>query len=165
MREDAGARLMGEGSEHPTRGPAVASWSQPGLGTYSLYADGTIERECFTPSGREVVSGSVAGATARVARRGGRMLFRDTRQWFLTIKGPRVAVVVRIENYVNVAASVRRFAEAVNELASRLPAAPSEQGSVEPTPEQLRRLAELHDSGVLTDEEFEAKKAQLLERM
>jgi hypothetical protein len=156
---------MGEGGAHRERGPATATWSQPGLGTYSLYADGTIERECLTPSGREVVSESVAGATARVSRRGGRMLFRDTRQWFLTIEGPRAAIVVRIENYVNVAASVRHFAEAVNELASRLPVPPAEEGDAEATPEQLRRLAELHDSGVLTDEEFEAKKAQLLERM
>jgi len=31
-------------------------------------------------------------------------------------------------------------------------------------PEQLRKLAELRDAGVLTDEEFEAKKAQLLGR-
>ena len=155
---------MGEGSEHTTRGPTVASWSQPRLGTYSLYADGTIERECFTPSGREVVSESVAGARASVAQRGGRMLLRDTRQWFLTIAGPQVAIVVRIENYVNVAASVLRFAEAVNELAGRLPAGATEEHGAAAIPVQLRRLAELHDSGVLTDEEFEAKKAQLLDR-
>ncbi len=32
-------------------------------------------------------------------------------------------------------------------------------------PEQLRQLAELRDSGVISDADFEAKKAQLLERM
>lgn len=147
------------------RGPAVASFTQPGLGTYSLYEDGTIERECFTPGGRVLVSESVAGATASVAQRGGRMLFRDTRQWFLTIEGPKVAIEVGIENYVNTAAAVRRFAERVNELAGRLPAGATEEAAAEEIPDQLRRLAELRDSGVLTDEEFEAKKAQLLERM
>jgi uncharacterized membrane protein YeaQ/YmgE (transglycosylase-associated protein family) len=30
---------------------------------------------------------------------------------------------------------------------------------------QIRKLAELHDDGVLTDEEFEAKKAELLSRL
>jgi Short C-terminal domain len=156
---------MGVRGEHPERGPAVASWSQPGLGTYSLYEDGTIECACFTPSGRVLVSESVAGASARVGRRGGRMLFRDTRQWFLTIEGPHVAIAVGIENYVNVAASVRRFADQVNEVAGRLPAGAAQERAAEATPEQLRRLAELHDEGVLTDGEFEAKKAQLLERM
>lgn len=32
-------------------------------------------------------------------------------------------------------------------------------------PEQIRKLAELRDSGALSDEEFEAKKADLLDRM
>lgn len=32
-------------------------------------------------------------------------------------------------------------------------------------PEQIHQLADLHERGVITDEEFEAKKAQLLERM
>ena len=32
-------------------------------------------------------------------------------------------------------------------------------------PEQLKQLAELRESGVISPEEFEAKKAQLLERM
>ena len=32
-------------------------------------------------------------------------------------------------------------------------------------PEQLRQLADLRDSGVISAAEFEAKKAQLLERM
>jgi uncharacterized membrane protein YeaQ/YmgE (transglycosylase-associated protein family) len=34
----------------------------------------------------------------------------------------------------------------------------------DPVSEQLRKLGELRDAGVLTDEEFEAKKAQLLGR-
>jgi uncharacterized membrane protein YdbT with pleckstrin-like domain len=39
------------------------------------------------------------------------------------------------------------------------------QGSAANIPEQLRQLAELRDSGVISDADFEAKKAQLLERM
>jgi uncharacterized membrane protein YeaQ/YmgE (transglycosylase-associated protein family) len=35
----------------------------------------------------------------------------------------------------------------------------------ESLPDQLRKLGELHDAGVLTDEEFETKKAELLARM
>ena len=42
----------------------------------------------------------------------------------------------------------------------RQPAAPAAN-----IPEQLQQLAELRDSGVISDAEFEAKKAQLLERM
>ncbi len=41
-------------------------------------------------------------------------------------------------------------------------------GAVQPTasvPEQIKALAELHDSGILTDEEFLAKKTELLAKM
>jgi hypothetical protein len=107
-------------STEDRRGPAVAKWSQPGLGTYRVYPDGTIERECWTPAGREVSAESIIGATARVERSGARMLFRDTRQAFLTIQGPRVTISVRINNYMNMAASVQRFATQVNELANQL---------------------------------------------
>jgi uncharacterized membrane protein YdbT with pleckstrin-like domain len=44
--------------------------------------------------------------------------------------------------------------------ASAAPASPNSN-----IPEQLKQLAELRDSGVITAQEFEAKKAQLLERM
>jgi Bacterial PH domain/Short C-terminal domain len=43
---------------------------------------------------------------------------------------------------------------------------PTDAARAEPTPmDQLRQLGELHDAGILTDEEFEAKKAALLERI
>jgi hypothetical protein len=32
-------------------------------------------------------------------------------------------------------------------------------------PDQIRQLAELRDSGILTEAEFQAKKAELLSRM
>jgi hypothetical protein len=38
-------------------------------------------------------------------------------------------------------------------------------GAVVGIPEQIRQLAELRDSGALTDDEFEAKKTELLRRM
>ena len=38
------------------------------------------------------------------------------------------------------------------------PAAPSEEDSME----EIKQLAELHSQGILTDEEFSAKKAQIL---
>jgi hypothetical protein len=43
------------------------------------------------------------------------------------------------------------------------PAAPAPPGA--DIPEQLERLADLRDKGVISAEEFEQKKAQLLERM
>jgi len=46
---------------------------------------------------------------------------------------------------------------------SSAPAASASPGAN--IPEQLKQLAELRDSGVITAQEFEAKKAQLLERM
>lgn len=44
------------------------------------------------------------------------------------------------------------------------PAAPAPAAAPDPI-EQLRKLGELRDAGVLTDEEFEAKKAAILARM
>lgn len=41
---------------------------------------------------------------------------------------------------------------------------PAADGSPD-VPEQTRKLAELHNDGVLTDEEFASKKAELLARM
>jgi hypothetical protein len=35
----------------------------------------------------------------------------------------------------------------------------------EDVPAQIRKLADLHDAGIVTDEEFAAKKADLLARM
>jgi hypothetical protein len=61
--------------------------------------------------------------------------------------------------------------EIVDKIRHRI-SAPSEAPPVAPTPlasaadpvEQLRKLGELHDAGVVTPEEFEAKKADLLAR-
>jgi hypothetical protein len=53
---------------------------------------------------------------------------------------------------------------------TRLRLAPDRASAISPQPEpdlleQLRRLGELRDSGVLTAEEFEGKKAELLDRL
>jgi hypothetical protein len=40
-----------------------------------------------------------------------------------------------------------------------------EKKSSEDVPEQIRKLAELREAGAITDEEFEEKKKDLLERM
>jgi hypothetical protein len=43
---------------------------------------------------------------------------------------------------------------------------PEDQQSRSPTPaERLRSLAALHDDGLITDDEFEAKKAALLDEL
>jgi hypothetical protein len=56
----------------------------------------------------------------------------------------------------------------VNAPPSPAPAAPSEMASAAPQVDvlaQLKQLGELRDAGVLTDEEFEGKKAELLGRL
>jgi hypothetical protein len=42
---------------------------------------------------------------------------------------------------------------------------PKEGAASTDIPEQIRKLGELRDAGVLTEEEFEAKKKDLLDRM
>jgi hypothetical protein len=140
----------------------LAEWSQPDFPTFRLYADGTLVRERWTPAGQEVLKDSIIGATARVERAGARMLLRDTRQAFLVIQGPRVALTVEIDNYVNVAASVRRFAEQINRVAQTLgPGTPGASPDLS-IAVQVRKLSELHDQGVLTDAEFAQAKTRLV---
>jgi Short C-terminal domain len=42
---------------------------------------------------------------------------------------------------------------------------PSAEGATADIPDKIKQLAILHDAGVLTDEEFEGKKAELLARL
>jgi len=141
---------------------AVAEWSQPGFPTFKLYDEGTLVRERWTPAGHEVLKDSIIGATARVQRTGARMLLRDTRQAFLVIQGPRVALSVRINNYMNVAASVRRFAEQINRVAQTPGRCATGAYPDLSVAEQLRQLGELHDRGVLTDAEFAKAKTRFV---
>ncbi len=61
----------------------------------------------------------------------------------------------------------QRAAEPIAE--TERPVAEPSQSAEPPTnldiPDQIRKLAELRDAGVLTEEEFERKKAELLDRM
>jgi len=52
--------------------------------------------------------------------------------------------------------------EQISKNKSRM-TAPEDKG--ESIPDQIRKLAELRDSGILTEEEYSAKKAELLKRM
>jgi hypothetical protein len=99
----------------------------------------------------------------------------DLRELYLTVEGDGFSIVRKLDAKKD-GEKARRFAAELNALAGaaggsatapRAVAAPA----VPPTPppadpiEQIQRLAQLHDAGVLTTEEFEAKKAELLSRM
>ncbi|MBM0255754.1 SHOCT domain-containing protein [Micromonospora sp. 4G55] len=56
---------------------------------------------------------------------------------------------------------VARFAELLRARAGQRPAATAVPSQPDPL-DQLRKLAELRDAGIVTAEEFEAKKRQLL---
>jgi len=62
---------------------------------------------------------------------------------------------------------MNRLSNAIEVAASQsLTAHAADQRGAEPDPvEQLRKLGELRDAGVLSDDEFEAKKAELLGRI
>jgi hypothetical protein len=51
------------------------------------------------------------------------------------------------------------------ELTERLRERLTAPAAADGTFEQIRRLGELHEAGILTDEEFAAKKAELLRRL
>ncbi len=131
----------------------------PGIRTIKLYADGRIE----SPFG----SGSVIGATARVDQSGSKRVFRDTRQAYLTIEGPQVAIAQKLTSTGGMSVNLaRKFAAQVNKLAAaHQPTAPAASAVNESIPDQIRKLAELRDQEILTNDEFEAKKAELLGRL
>jgi hypothetical protein len=80
----------------------------------------------------------------------------------MTLPMPAVTLSVRINNYVNVAASVRRFAEQINRIAQTLGPHTTGAHSDVSVAEQIRQLTELHDHGVLTDAEFVQAKTRLV---
>jgi hypothetical protein len=57
------------------------------------------------------------------------------------------------------------MAAQIRQMASQPLAASSSNASQAPIPEQIRQLAELHATGILTDDEFARKKVDLLKRM
>ena len=149
------------GKERP-----VAAFA-PSLRSIKLYRSGRIDYQ-----GK---SGSIIGATARVYASGSREGFRrDTREVVLSIEGPGVAIAAPLPvNGVQAHRAAREFAAAVNEMATEL-AEPTAAPTAPPSPrgsssaelfDLLERLAGLRDSGVLTEDEFQAQKAALLRSM
>lgn len=153
----------------------------PSIRSIKVYRSGRIEYQ--------KKSGSIIGATARVDSSGSKHRLRDTRRVVLTIDGPRVAISAALPaGAFRVHREAREFVAKVNEMATRL----AEPGALaEPTPhadptpvsdpspaqtaaspldppptadllDYLERLAKLRDSGVLTEDEFQAQKARLL---
>jgi ribosomal protein L7/L12 len=166
--ELAGASVEVRPSEDPATSVGndperlVAKYA-PGIArSIKLYASGHIE----SASG----SGSVIGASAHVDQSGSKRVFRDTRQTYLTIEGPNVSISQNLgSNGGPSVTKARQFAAKVNEVSQLIgsgPEAPAAVADAQPDAvEQSRRLSELCDQGVLTREEFEAKKAELLDRI
>jgi hypothetical protein len=143
------------------RGAMVAKFS-PGFTAIRIYEDGTIESKMHG-------SGSIVGASARVDQSGSKRIFRDTRQAYLTIEGPQVSISVKLGSSSGVVVgAARKFAAQVNSLAQRLtPSVPTSEPTQTETliPDQIAKLADLRDKDILTEEEFQAKKADLLRRI
>lgn len=140
-------------------GRMVAKYA-PGMIPIKLYADGYIAWSWGN------VTGSIIGATARVDQSGSERIFRDTRQAYLMIEGPEVSIAAKLtsEGRMNVGLA-RQFAAKVNQLSQQLtPAAQSVTAAPAASKfDQLEQLGKLRDSGVLTEEEFQAQKASLLQ--
>jgi hypothetical protein len=147
----------------------------PSIRSIKVYESGRIEYQ--------KKSGSIIGATARVDSSGFQRRLRDTRRVVLTIEGPRVAISAELPaGAPRVHEEARRFAATVNEMAMSLAGLTphAEPAPVDhPDPAQtalsppgapptadlldyLERLGRLRDSGVLTEDEFQAQKARLL---
>ena len=153
----------------------------PSIRSIKVYESGRIEYQ--------KKSGSIIGATARVDSSGTQHRLRDTRRVVLTIDGPRVAIsAVLPAGAPRVHQEARKFAAKVNEMAMRLagptphaeptlrpeptpvgdPSPPQTRPSPQGSPptadllDNLERLGRLRDSGVLTEDEFQAQKARLL---
>ena len=87
---------------------------------------------------------------------------------YLTIEGPEVGISVKLGSNSGLhVGAARKFAATVNKLAQQhSPAtAPAPAPAEVPIPDQIGKLAELRDKGALTEDEFEAKKAELLKRI
>jgi len=159
------AKADAKAEQEARRGALVAKFS-PGITAIRVYADGSVEWKGHG-------GGSIIGATARVDQSGSQRILRDTRQTYLTIEGPKVAIAAKLaSNSGGVVASARKFAAQVNGLAQQFggPAAAAPQPApaaapADSIPDQIAKLAGLRDAGVLTVEEFEAKKKELLDRM
>jgi hypothetical protein len=165
-RAEAAASREAEKREmEAKRGPLVAKFS-PGFTAIRVYRDGTIESKMHG-------NGSIRGATARVDQAG------KKNQTYVTIEGPHVAISAKLTGSSgSEVRAARKFAATVTQLALQLgaaesppPSPPPAQPPAGPTsanvsiPDQISKLAELRDKGILTEDEFATKKAELLARM
>ena len=89
----------------------------------------------------------------------------DERHLYLSLVGDGIGLAVEV--HPDRAGSARQFAAQVNALAGTTATAPAATAAVEGPSiiEQIRQLGELHAAGILTDDEFSAKKAELLSRL
>lgn len=97
-----------------------------------------------------------------LAALGQKKMESDTRQCFLAVEGRGWAITESVPT--DQEGEARTFAARVNAAAREVDAFAAEPGAMD-IAEQLEMLASLKDRGILTDEEFLSKKAELLARM
>jgi Short C-terminal domain len=92
---------------------------------------------------------------------------QDTRALFFVLEHPKWGRMIQLSPEYE--AALRQVAHAVNQTALRLGHQTAEEADAgnrrDSTLSALKQLGELHDAGVLTDAEFETKKAKLLEEL
>lgn len=91
---------------------------------------------------------------------------KDTREVYLAVESTDGGFLAEVAPDRQKAA--REIAVKINALGKQLqPAAlaTSEAATNGDIPDQIRKLAELRDQGILTEEKFEAKKTELLDRL
>jgi hypothetical protein len=146
----------------------------PGFASMNSLTNLTAQPEMFPIAGVHAAvenSGGVGGRStlARTVVPGahGWQKKVDTRESWLMISGPTFQWAMKVEP--NMSAIARQFAAKVTGAgagaAATRPAQPAGSGP-QPMPasplDELRKLAELRDAGIVTQQEFEATKARLL---
>ncbi|WP_245887967.1 SHOCT domain-containing protein [Geodermatophilus tzadiensis] len=149
----------------------------PGLASVGSITNLTAEAECFPVAGVTAVLDQVGAVSARstltrtlVPGAHGWQKKIDDREWWLTITGPEFQWVLSVAPMLKTVA--RQFAAEVtgtgNAAAQDITAlpAPAESSTAHASAmDELRKLAELRDAGVVTHREFDETKARLLNNM
>jgi hypothetical protein len=138
--------------------------------TFKTPTSGAFKKSALLITAGQIIYGhkrlALRGARAAVDTSGNSALAQgwvvkertDTRQLFLTIESDG-SIVIRIVPDAEDAA--RKVAAYINSKAG--PA--SDPNRPTDIPEQIRKLAELRDGSIITREEFEAKKVELLAKL
>jgi hypothetical protein len=148
----------------------------PGFASMNSLTNLTAEPESFPISGVQATvenSGGISGrstlARTMVPGAHGWQKKIDTRETWLMITGPNFQWAVKVEPMLSQAA--RQFAAKVtgagNAGAARVapspqPVVPAPRPTAPSALDELRKLAEMRDAGIVTPQEFEATKARLL---